>query len=374
MITSVDDAVQPGVLTPPGRVGRVIALVPVHDETATVEATIVAVQSQSRVPDELYVLVDNHDQAVADELAMIALSCGASVLFAPEGNPWRKAGNLNAAMTRLLLTADANDVICGFDSDSVPDRDFIRNAVAHLEAGYGAVGATFHGHSGGRLLGALQRAEFARFAQHQNRRVRVDVLSGTGWAIRAGVLADVAESRPDGQVYDVTSIVEDYELTLTLLHAGVRIITPADCLVTTDVMTTWRDWVSQRLRWQHGTLDELRKFRFTKHTRPTIARQVVMYAGMAATPLTVIYLGWSAALYGWSGLDPLHAPLFAGCVAFLVAEEAWQARRGGVGAVLATLALVPDWLYALRRQAVYVRALWRLIRRKGSAWGAGTVL
>jgi hypothetical protein len=49
------------VLHPPG---RVIALIPVHNETDTIATTIAAVQGQSKAPDELCVLIDNHDPAL----------------------------------------------------------------------------------------------------------------------------------------------------------------------------------------------------------------------------------------------------------------------------------------------------------------------
>ena len=66
----------------------------------------------------------------------------------------------------------------GFDADSIPDRHFIENALKWMKRGYGAVGATFHGREGRGMLGQLQRNEFARFARHQHRKSKADVLSG----------------------------------------------------------------------------------------------------------------------------------------------------------------------------------------------------
>ena len=73
-------------------------------------------------------------------------------------------------------------------------------------------------------MGLLQRAEFARFAAHQHRKPRADVLSGTGWGFRVCVLWAVAATRDDGRVYDVTSMVEDYELTLALKRMRIPIL------------------------------------------------------------------------------------------------------------------------------------------------------
>lgn len=314
----------------------------------------------------MYVLTDNAAPGLAEAAAVFPCSITSTV-----GNEYKKAGNLNAALEVLLPQLAPTDVIMGFDADGIPEKHFIENAMRWLNRGYGAVGATFHGRSGGGLLGAVQRSEFARFARHQARKLRCDVLSGTGYAIRAGVLSDVAASRSDGQVFDVQQLTEDFELTLALLAAGVPVVSPANCGVTTDVMTTMPDWVSQRLRWQHGTLLTLLHYGWSDVTREMIIRQVLIYLVMLATPLTVVYLVWSFLLFGWAGINPAHAPLYAIGLFIVLLEQAWQARKAGKAAVILTLLIVPDFLYSVGRQWVYIRAAWRAAARKQAGWGAG---
>jgi biofilm PGA synthesis N-glycosyltransferase PgaC len=384
----------------PSQTGKVIVLIPAHNETTTIGATITAVLGQSRPPDELYVLTDNAAAGLAEAAAVAAMEfardrehqqfpfgpldvsrigdgfltgCRVTITCTVR-NAHKKAGNLNAALSMLLPRCDGDAIIMGFDADSTPDRRFIENALSWQRLGYGAVGATFHGRSGGGLLGLLQRCEFARFARHQHRKASADVLSGTGWAIAAGVMRQVAASRPDGMVYDVTSIVEDFALTLLLKTMGVAMVAPADCRVTTDVMVKVRDWVSQRLRWQHGTLDELRHYGWTRHTREMWVRQFLIYVVMAATPLTVVYLAWSFELFGWQGINPMHAPLYLAGIVIVLCEQAWQARKAGWRAIASTLAVVPDLVYSAARQVVYIRAAYRLLRKRGTGWGAGTDL
>lgn len=240
--------------------------------------------------------------------------------------------------------------------------------------GYGAVGATFAGRRGGGLLGQLQRSEFARFARHQHRKARTDVLSGTGYAIWAHVLSEVAASRKDGGVYAKEHITEDFELTKAIQAAGYRAVSPSDCRVTTDVMETWPDWVTQRLRWQLGTLVVLAAYGWSRHTTDMIIRQVMIYLVMVATPLTMVYLAWSFILFGWGGLDPLHAPIYMIGIGVVVAEQAYQSRKAGLSAVMTTLMIVPDLLYSFARQFIYLRALYYFARGKQSAWGAGTAI
>jgi cellulose synthase/poly-beta-1,6-N-acetylglucosamine synthase-like glycosyltransferase len=351
---------------------KVVAVIPAHNEVDQIDATLAAIFGQTRVPDEVYVSTDN---AEGDALADAAAQWPAAITCTV-GNTDRKAGNLNRILAPLLRDLDDDDVVMGFDADSVPGRRFVANALRWLDRGYGAVGATFHARGGGGVLGQLQRSEFARFARHQHRKRKCDVLSGTGWAIPAWALRMVAASRPVGQVYDVRAITEDYELTLRIRQLGIRTIAPSDCPVITDVMTTLRDWGSQRLRWQEGTLRVLGDYGWCVITREMIIRQLLTYLFMLATPLTIGYLAWSFALFGVRGIDPANAPLYACGIGFVVTEQAWQARKAGWRAVVMTLLILPDFCYSVARQVVYIRALYRLLTRKHSpaTWGAGTSL
>jgi poly-beta-1,6-N-acetyl-D-glucosamine synthase len=347
----------------------IVALIPVHNELEFVD-TVRAVLGQTLPPDEIYILTDNcRDERIWEIASRLPVSVSCTV-----GNQHKKAGNLNVALRPLLESLPGDAIVTGFDADSIPDPDFIENAVRWLNEGYGAVGATFQGRNGGGVLGQLQRSEFARFARHQHRKSSTDVLSGTGYAIWAHVLSEVAATRPDGGVYAVHHITEDFELTKAIQHAGYRAISPADCRVTTDVMETIPDWVTQRLRWQLGTLVVLMTYGWGKHTTDMIIRQIMLYLVMVATPLTGVYLVWSFLLYGWHGLDPLNAPWYAAGIAVVVAEQAWQSRKAGVWAVVTTALVLPDLVYSFARQFIYLRALWYFMRGKQAAWGAGAAL
>ncbi len=345
---------------------KVVVLIPAHNETEQLKATLTAVFNQTRKPDEVYVLLDNPVPGLAEIAAQYPVSITSTVR-----NKHKKAGNLNSMLVGLLPQLANHDIIMGFDADGVPEAHFIENALAWVDLGYGAIGATFHGRAGGGVLGLLQRAEFARFARHQHRKAKCDVLSGTGWAVEAAVFKTVAATRVDGMVYDVRHITEDFELTLAIRTAGIKAISPANCQVTTDVMETYRNWVSQRLRWQHGTLAALIEYGWTEVTSGMILRQMMTYLVMFATPLVAVYMIWSFLLFGWAGIDPLHAPIYALGIGIVLVEQSWQARKAGPKAIIMTLFLVPDFTYSVARQLVYIRALTKVMRKKQSSWGAG---
>lgn len=347
---------------------KVVAIIAAHNEEDCIAETLMALSLQTRPPNEIYVFTDNctdRTAEVAARFSRVSVTCTVD-------NADKKAGVLNRATALLLPGLKDSDVVMGFDADSVPDMHFVANALGYISRGYGIVGATFHARRGGGVLGLLQRAEFARFAVSQHKRTRCDVISGTGWASPAGTLRAVARTRMDGQVYDTRSIVEDFELTLALQTMGVKAISPAACRVTTDVMITVRTWWSQRLRWQHGTLVALRQYGWTPVTRGMIVRQLLTYLVMLATPLAAVYLAWSFILFGWRGVDPANAPLYAGGIAIVVIEQTWQSRRAGLKALLMPLLIVPDFLYSCTRQAVYLCAAYRAARGASSSWGAGT--
>jgi poly-beta-1,6-N-acetyl-D-glucosamine synthase len=355
---------------------RVLALIPAHNEGSTIAATINALRSQSRPPDMIYVFTDNCDDEGAT--AQVAFDLGVPVV-STVANQNKKAGALNRALWLLMPELADTDVVMNFDADSLPGKHFIRNALRWLDRGYGAVGATFHGRRGGGFLGVLQQSEFARFARHQHRKAVCDVLSGTGAAFPVAVLRAVSELRPyevvgDSKVRGVYArhITEDFELTLAIKTLGHKTVAPSDCLVTTDVMTNWPDWLSQRKRWQLGTLLALKEYGWSKHTREMIVRQYLIYLVMIATPLTAAYLIWSFMLFGIQGINPIHAPLYLAGISIVILEQAWQARKAGHKSILATLSIGPDLLYSVVRQVVYIKAAWLFLRNKATNWGAGT--
>ena len=64
---------------------------------------------------------------------------------------------------------------------------------------------------------------------------------------------------------------------------------------------------------------------------------------------------------GWG--NPAHAPLYVIGLFIVLLEQAWQARKAGKAAVILTLLIVPDFLYSVGRQWVYIRAAWRAADR-----------
>jgi poly-beta-1,6-N-acetyl-D-glucosamine synthase len=101
----------------------------------------------------------------------------------------------------------------------------------------------------------------------------VAVLSGTAGLFRADTLRHVAQARaagtlPGGKgIYDEDAFTEDNELTLALKTLGYHPVSPNECQVVTEVMSTLPKLWKQRVRWQRGALENLRSYGWTKTTR-----------------------------------------------------------------------------------------------------------
>lgn len=352
---------------------RVIVFIPAHNEQATIADTLYAVLTQSRRPDEVVLVADN----CSDLTEQIALELGVTVMRTID-NPHKKAGALNQAVDRWLPRLHDNDVVAGFDADTIPDRDFLLNALKHHDRGLGAVGAVFSGRKGAGLIGLFQRTEYARFGHEQGKRQRTNVLSGTGWTYTARSMRAVIEARRDGRLpcaetpefWFTGAITEDFEATLAMLAVGVRMASPPDCTVVTDVMPTIGTLWTQRMRWQQGTLESLRLYGWQRFTRRMIASQLLIYTMMLLTPTFVCYEaiayleGGTRAMLGFS-------PLWSGLGLLLIAEKVWRTRHAGRAGLLLSALVLPEWLFDCGRQLVYIKALFNYLRGHKVAWGAG---
>ncbi|WP_258141829.1 MULTISPECIES: glycosyltransferase family 2 protein [unclassified Arthrobacter] len=270
--------------------GVVTVLVPAHNESAGITETLHSLNNQTHRPDRIIVVADN----CTDDTEELAMAQGAEVIRTV-GNKDKKAGALNFALSQLLPDADPEDLFLVQDADSQLALDFIENATRNLLADdlLGAVGGVFSGGPGGGFVGHLQRNEYARYARDVKRlHGKCLVVTGTAALFRVKTLRDVVAARltgtlPPGNgkggVYDTSVLTEDNELSFALLTLGYRIKSPSNCTLVTEVMPTWRELWSQRLRWKRGAVENCVQYGWTKVTRPYWGRQFLSMIGVIVT-------------------------------------------------------------------------------------------
>jgi cellulose synthase/poly-beta-1,6-N-acetylglucosamine synthase-like glycosyltransferase len=345
---------------------RVVVLVPAHNEEERLVDTLTSLRLQTREPDRVIVVADN----CTDETPDIARRSGVEVCSTVD-NVHKKAGALNQVLDGLLPELDGEDAVLVMDADSELDRTWIEQAESRLDAGYGACGGVFTGRGGGRLVGMFQRNEYARYMRDVRRRHgKTLVLTGTATLFKASVLRDVVEARREGRlpggphVYDVKVLTEDNELTLALLHLGHRIIAPAECHLTTEVMETWGDLHRQRLRWKRGALENLFDYGLTRQTASYWGRQLLSAIGLL---VTFTYLTTVALTLALSGTLHFH-PLWLAITGIFVVEQVMTVRQRGIKMMLLASVLVVEMPYDFFLQATHARALWAALRKSEGRW------
>jgi cellulose synthase/poly-beta-1,6-N-acetylglucosamine synthase-like glycosyltransferase len=314
-----------------------LALIPAHNEAATIAAAVRAVRDQV----DRVVVVDDRSSDGTDRIARRA---GAEV-FATRDNSDRKAGALNLALARYRA-----DVVLITDADSQVAPTFMTVALEVMrDKGVGAVGGLFHGECGAGLLGAFQRNEYERYTREiGRRRDEARVLTGTGTVFRGAALDEL--HRRKGRWYDPDALTEDFAITLDLMDLGWRCVSPQGCEVITEVMPTWRELWVQRLRWQRGALEAIHSRGLTPVTWPYFRQQLAMFVGVFATASFLTLLALTVA-FGPLGLTPWTA-----LTGLFAIERCVTVRRRGWRATLLAALLIPEMVYDIFLQAVLIRS------------------
>jgi biofilm PGA synthesis N-glycosyltransferase PgaC len=181
------------------------------------------------------------------------------------------------------------------------------------------------------------------------------------------VQARAAGTLPGGTgVYDPDAFTEDNELTLALKTLGYRPVSPNECRVVTEVMSTLPKLWRQRVRWQRGALENLRTYGWTKTTRPYILRQFGMAASVISLALYATYT-----LAGWAMAGHIAVSIPWTIIGLLFAiERIVTVRRAGRAAMLVAGTLIVELAYDLFQHAVYVSCVAGALCNGKQHWAA----
>lgn len=345
-----------------------VALIPAHNEAATIGKVIRCLRQQTEAVDDIIVICDN----CTDNTADIAASLGVRVMQTA-GNTHKKAGALNYVLEKVLPSLNDEDVVLVQDADSFLDPRFVEVTHGKIREGFGATGGNFRGREGGGLCGVLQRNEYVRYARDVKRKDG-DVLciTGVGTLFSVGALRDVVYGiqcgyLPDangGYCYAYSSLTEDNWMTLALKHLGYKVCSPADAVMTTEVMLTWRALAVQRIRWKRGAVEDLVQYGLTRHTLKGWGLQAVSVLGILAT---LTYFGTLLAT-PWLGFH-IHW-LFIGFTAIYAVERAVTVHERGWRVSLLSMTVVGEWAFDIFLQMCQIKAIYTAVRRTARKWGA----
>ncbi|HEY3574182.1 MAG TPA: glycosyltransferase family 2 protein [Arthrobacter sp.] len=343
-------------------------LIPAHNEAASLPLTLASLLAQSQPPQRIIVVADN----CTDATAGVARAAGVEVLETVR-NSQKKAGALNQALKRLLPGQGDNDLVMVMDADTLLDDGFLASAADCFtrDRALMAVGGLFYGERGHGLLGQFQRNEYIRYARDmRRRRGRVFVLTGTASVFRPAALRAVAENRGTalpgvaGDVYDTWALTEDNELTIALKSLGGLMVSPSECAVVTELMPTWRTLWAQRLRWQRGALENLGAYGLTPPTARYWAQQFGLgYGVIALSSYLLLILLTVLALDTW-----IWFPFWLGLGALFSVERVVTVWHGGWRARLLALTVVPELVFDMFLNVVYVKGIIDMSVGREASW------
>lgn len=266
---------------------KVVALIPSHNEEIGIAQTIKSLLDQTRVPDEIVVICDN----CTDDTEKIASSFPITVIKT-ENNKHRKSGAMNMAWAKYCQDAD---YVLTMDADSYFPPESIENWEKEMDADptIGGSSGKFTVQEPG-FFGRMQKAEFAHWIGYLLKKGTTPVMAGTCTFVRNDLLKQI-----EGP-WNVASKTEDFFLTCEINKLGYKCVTSPTVRCYTDGMKDLRSLYSQRMKWQTGTLEDLRTFGFTRMTAP-------MWWGQAKGFLSILSrLLWLFVTLGLAMTHQLH--------------------------------------------------------------------
>ncbi|UUL77446.1 glycosyltransferase family 2 protein [Pseudarthrobacter sp. Fe7] len=347
---------------------RVVAIIPAHNEEIGIAQTIDSMRRQTQRPDRILVAADNCTDGTVD----IAKAMGVEVLETRD-NRAKKAGALNQGLAMILPDLQPHDVVLMMDADSRLNPDFVAAGMAYFARWplRGGISGSYVAADHPSLVALLQKIEYTQGLRTVHRRAgRIHVLSGAATMFTVEALREVAQMRGTsvipgtrGLVYDESSLTEDYELTVALKRVGYDPRCAIDCIVVTDVMPTWHDWMVQRLRWQRGTLETLFMYGFVEHTRKAWAVQTWTYF-RSVVPLLML-ITWAYALV-FEGVS-FH-PFWLLIIPVFMLDQLVASWKAGWRARFYATIIIPLWIYETYQSVAYWRALRLALRGAEKEW------
>lgn len=348
---------------------RVIILIPAHNEEYSLPQTLDALRGQTKQADRIIVVADN----CTDSTVSIAHEMGVEC-FETQGNTHKKGGALNQALNWLLPECTSVDFIMVMDADTSLGSRYIEVASRKFEqdSELTAIGGVFYGEGGHGLIGQFQRNEYTRYSlQIKARRGRVFVLTGTASMFRANALLDVAAARgvyipgEPGHVYDTAALTEDNEFTLALKSLGATMTSPSECTDTTELMPSWKALWIQRQRWQRGALENLSIYGITRATIRYWGQQIgIGYGAIALNSALLLMLITFLSVDRW-----IWFPFWIAVGLVFLTERVMTVWPGGWKARLLAATLLPELLYDVFLQVVFIKCLLDITLGRQATWG-----
>jgi cellulose synthase/poly-beta-1,6-N-acetylglucosamine synthase-like glycosyltransferase len=168
-----------------------------------------------------------------------------------------------------------------------------------------------------------------------------------------------------GDVYDTHALTEDNELTIALKSLGALMMSPAECMVETELMPSIDALWRQRLRWQRGAMENIATYGITSTTARYWSQQLgLAYSVFALWTYFLLIVIQVTSTDNW-----IWYPFWLLMALVFIAEKVWTVRKGTWQGMLLAALLVPELIYDTYLDIIFVKGLFDMARRKPANWG-----
>jgi poly-beta-1,6-N-acetyl-D-glucosamine synthase len=358
---------------------QVTVLVPAHNEQECIQGTILGLLRQTVAPDLIVVIADNCTDKTVERANLLVHANPRLVLIETIDNDGRKAGALNQGWHEVSAFAG---IVVQVDADTHLASDAIEQALIEfsrdpeIAAVTGIYRAQLSPPKGSgmwsRILWRMQRIEFELAGGAAlERNLDPLVLSGTCTVFRNDALAAVNVFRGGKGPWATDSLVEDFAITLDLKKLNLKCLVSQNIWTRTDTMPTLRSLWRQRLRWQQGTMLEVRRAGFTPVTRPIVwqlCTSLIACLRYVALVLLAALLFFGNVESEWNRYRVLAYLLVAGVIIFSFYYRLCRRPDLDVADRVTAMSVLPMELYSAFRCAVFIVSGTAVLRGKPRVW------
>lgn len=268
--------------------GKLIILVPAHNEEQMLPATLVSLQIAADGRDaEIVVIADN----CTDATAAVARSAGVTVFERQSETERGKNFALDFAIGALAARGSAPAAVAVVDADTLVSPNFVDEVLEAIGTGASALQTHYRAPASEQPLGRLRR--LALGLAHWTRPLAAQRLAA-GTTLKGNGMAfawDVASNGIGGH-----GITEDAAFTLALARRGVRVQFVPGAWVEGFMATDYESARVQDARWEQGRLALMREALSTVCQRVAAGdlRTAIAAAEVGSLPLTLAIAGATA--------------------------------------------------------------------------------
>lgn len=355
---------------------RIAAILPAYNEEHSIAASIDSLLEQTRVPDAIFVLVNNstdetywvareyqgvHSRSHRD----VTTSCTVNVIDLGEV-PDKKVGALNFG----FALAQEYDYILGVDGDTVLDRRCVQQLADEMisDSRIGGISAiysfdqTVAKSTLQHFLVRSQRFQFAGFNMDNLLRNRdMAVLGGQCSLLNVAAMKRTMIANRQDTPWVTDSEIEDSLLSLQLKSAGYRTKISAKARAHVGPMTTVRGLDAQQVKWNAGGVELMLAKPMHPNLRLRWRENAAMLANLLSRGLFIALVAAAISIHQfafapWWMIPPVVSVLLT--IRIAVSMKDWRAKD-----VLYALAFVPGEAYMLLRGFQFAKAWIQVIAR-----------